>query len=229
MNRDEVVEEISLGSPEHVDAGLRQTDRTFRQVSHLKGYRATYEIFNGRFLQAHIRGTHTKARRYTMDLAFLCTQPARRITISWRLFALALVATATAALLAAYMRDASQSLALNVLLPMVIVTGTVAAVAGLLALHKCSNRLLFHSEHGGVVLLELLNKGPRNKEFRAFVEDIIRCIQQTRAQRYASDSAAFLVDELREHRRLKKEVVIDEREYELARVRILRCHGAKQE
>ncbi len=228
MSTDGAVEEIFLGTGEAADAGPRQTDRIFRQVSRLKGHRATYEIFNGRFLQVHIRGRHTKPRRYTVDLAFLCAQPVRRVTVAWRLLGVAFVAAIITVLLAAYFYHTNKPLVLNPWLPVVVVTGTVAAVVGLLGLHRCSDRLLFHSEHGETVFLELLNNGQKNKEFRSFVDDIARCIEQTRAQRYKGDSPAFLVDELREHRRLKDEAVIDERAYESARTRILQRHGAAE-
>lgn len=151
MNSDEAFEHILRATDGEPDVEPRRTERTLRQFSHCKGYRATYEIFNGRYLEVCILRAHAKPRQYTVDRAFLSAQPTRRLTIAWRILAVALVATAVTALLAAYVGHSRESAALSFWLPMAIFAGTVAMVVGLLGLHRCSDRLLFHSEHGDVV------------------------------------------------------------------------------
>lgn len=223
---DEEPEQVILATDEQPEARPRITDYKFRQSSQAKGYRATYEVFNGHHLEVRVRRIYAKPRRYTLDLAFLAAEPVRRITIDWPLLAAASIATLVTALLTTYLYYAAQPPLLSPWLPVAVVTGTTAAVVGLLGLYRSSDKLVFHSRHGRAPLLELLNRGHRNKEFRSFVDDITERVRRARAQRHGS-ARDLLAAELREHRRLKEEAIIDEQAYAVARAQILECHRPK--
>ncbi|MEJ2643580.1 MAG: hypothetical protein P8180_01390 [Gammaproteobacteria bacterium] len=219
----DVIEHILLATDEEPESRPRKTDYKFRQSSRAKGYRVTYEIFNDHHLEVRVRRVHAKPRRYTIDLAFLSTEPIRRINIEWPALTAALAATVATVLLVTYPHYAGPPPALTRWLPVAIVTGTVAGVVGLFGLYRSSDKLVFHSQHGGAPLLELINRGRGNNEFQSFLQDITKRTRRARTQHYGTERD-LLAAELREHRRLKEEAVISEDQYEAARSRILHCH-----
>lgn len=220
----DVIEHILLATDEEAEARPRKTDYKFRQSSRAKGYRATYEIFNDHYLEVRVRRVHAKPRRYSVDLAFLATEPVRRITIDWPALTAAFAATVATVLLMTHLHYTGPPPVLIPWLPVAIVTGTAAAVVGLFGLYRSSDRLVFHSQHGGAPLLVLINRGRGNNEFQSFLQDITERTRRARAQSYGNERD-LLAAELREHRRLKDEAVISEEQYEAARSRILHCHG----
>ncbi len=224
MANKDAIEHIVLASNEQPEAEPHKTERIYRQINRSKGCRTTYEIFNGHYLEVRIRRVHGKLQQYTMDLAFLSPQPVRRIIIAWRVLGVAAIAAIVTVLLAIYLDRDIGSLAFNTWFSATILTGTFALVAGLIGLYRCSDRLLFYSEHGGTLFFELLHKGRRNRKFRSFVQDVVQRIQKAKTQFRTDDRSDRLAEELREHRRLKDAAVIDENGYQLARHRILQHH-----
>ena len=223
-SNDDVIEHVLLATDEEPEARPRTTDYKFRQSSRSKGYRATYEIFNDHYLEVRIRRIHAKLRRYIIDPAFLATEPVPRITIDWPALTAALAATVATALLMTYLHYAGRPPVPTPWFPVAIVTGTAAGVVGLFGRYRPPDKLVFHSQHGGAPLLELINRGRGNNEFQSFLQDITERTRRARAQHYGNDRD-LLGAELREHRRLKEEAVISEDRYEAARSRILHCHG----
>lgn len=227
MNGEQDIEHILLASDDEPGMAPRTTERRFAQASEFMGHRAAYEIFNGHYMEIRSRSWRSQSRRYVLDLAFLDPEPLRRRVVAWRWLGAALGLLAVSALPAVYAHYSPSAELTAPWIATVILSVAASAVILLWALHRSCDKLLFHSQHGRAALLEFLNNKPAKHEFRAFVQDLIQRIRQAREQRYPS-SRALLAAELREHRRLRDEGVIDADEYDAVKARILQSHGVDQ-
>jgi hypothetical protein len=224
MNSDQEIEHIFLASEEEAEMGPRTTHRKFRQIRESTGYRAAYEVFNQHYLEIRVKKFHAKPSQYTVDLAFLDSTPIRCRTIDWLWLGVALALLAITAALAMYAYHSSQSLIQSRWLPVTVLVGMCASIAALISIYRSSDKLVFYSQHGRAPLLELLNKKPKENEFKSLVEELIRRIRIGQKERYPS-TKDLLVAELREHRRLRDEGIIGATQYEAIKARILQCHA----
>lgn len=219
----DVMDHILLSSEEQPQAATRTTQRRFVQAAEVKGLRASYEIFNEHYLEIRVRRLLAKPSAYRVDLRFLDAAPVRRRIVDWPLFGAALGLLVAATLPAVYLWYWSRLILGSPWLPALILTGAGAWVVALFGLYRSSDKLLFYSRHGRIPLVELLNNKPRRGEFEDFLRDLVRHIRLAEEMDGANPRAR-LAAELREHRRLKDEAVIDASAYEAVKARILHHH-----
>lgn len=101
--------------------------------------------------------------------------------------------------------------------------GMLVVGAAWLAVRGYRREVVFHSQHGRVPLLRLVENVPDVKTFQEFVAQLRSAAQQSRG-RLPRDQAQFLVEELKEHRRLAEAGGIEQPAYDAAKARILSCH-----
>lgn len=215
------MEHILLSSEHTPETAGHTTQRKFLQASELKGYRAAYEIFNVHYLDIQVSKKHRKPTRYKVDLGFLDPTPRHQRMIDWPLLGTAVGLLAATFLLSVYVQYSARPALSSPWFPLVIVMGAGAFVFALIGLHRSSDTILFHSQHGRIPLVVLLNNKPTKADFQDFLQDLVQRIGDAQA-RYYSSARERLAAELREHRRLKDEAIISVDTYEAVKQRILR-------
>ena len=150
-------------------------------------------------------------REYWVNLAFLDPRPVRPAGSSWWSMAAALALLCGAFVLGGR-----------------VTAGYAAFAAALLtlglAVHRSLDRLIFCTRHGHVPVVQLLRSRPDRRHVRTFVAALQHAIHEAAARR-PGDNGRVLRDEMKEHRRLLEAGVIQPREFEAAKPRILRAHG----
>jgi len=178
-------------------------------------------LFNGSYLGVSTSGASSKVGEYNLKLAYVDAAPVRHVArMYWAIFAA--TAVPGAALLAV------QSMSGIALGPAWLVTDALLLSAALwslaVALHRYFDRLVFLTRHGRVRVLDISRSRPDRRRPRAFIERLKMAIRQAQLDG-PPVQAHYLRDEMREHRRLLEQGVMQPEKFELAKVLILRAHG----
>lgn len=178
-------------------------------------------LFNGSILGVSTSGPRSKAGEYNLKLAYVDAAPVRHVArVYWTIFAA--TAVPGAALLAA------QSMAGIALDPAWLVADALLLAAALwslaVALHRYFDRLVFLTRHGRVRVLEISRSRPDRRLPRAFIDRLKKAIRQAQLK-CPPVQGHYLRDEMREHRRLLEQGVMQAEKFELAKALILRAHG----
>ena len=201
---------------EHVNFEFEQADKA-------RGIYRKITIFNDTHCYQSIKNKHQRKYKYRIDIAHLDPRPFRERTVAWKwLYAsLALFGLDLVLVLAGWLDKPT----LN---SMGLFVGTlVVALMTLLAFFYYSHdKVYFRSQHGGVRLIELINKNPDIEQFRSFINKFIMQVKKAKTAKQYSQNR-FLARELQELRRLKDETVIGEEAYEKAKRRIFRHEAFK--
>ncbi len=107
-------------------------------------------------------------------------------------------------------------------LPAGILLATASLFALLLGVYRTGESVSFSSQHGRVPVLTIHGGIRCRKRCEALFQ---RLAQVTAAVRSEVDIAQLLREEMREHHRLKLEGIIEDEDYEAAKLRILSAHG----
>lgn len=178
-------------------------------------------LFNGSILGVSTSGPRSKAGEYNLKLAYVDAAPVRHVArVYWAIFAA--TAVPGAALLAA------QSMVGIALDPAWLAADALLLAAALwslaVALHRYFDRLVFLTRHGRVRVLEISRSRPDRRLPRAFIDRLKKAIRQAQLKCPPVQSH-YLRDEMREHRRLREQGVMQAEKFELAKALILRAHG----
>lgn len=163
-------------------------------------------------------------RRYQVGLAYLDPNPDRQFIIAkrWLYLTAAMLVICLGVSFAAQTALATKSPL--PLAPFAIAGGAFTLVFFLAAVYQSRLLLRYHTRHGGLELVELLWGRPSRRHYHDFVARLSGAIREAQ-KRYNGELEQALVDELREHRRLHEEGIIDPAGYETAKIRILAAHG----
>ncbi|HKJ07512.1 MAG TPA: hypothetical protein VKA76_00335 [Gammaproteobacteria bacterium] len=201
--------------------------RELVQRSWCTGQRGLYQLFNDRYLSVAVSQFGLRPRSHWVDLGHVDPEPRRESRIAWSWFALAAVLSGGGLLLLAVLALSGRPLLSHPVFPGTLAAlfgGVVALWAGLLG---SGQRLVWHSASGRAPVAELRLCRSGRRQARAFVADMKERAVRARRQSGA-DAETRLSAELREHRRLRVEGVLDAETYEAAKERILELHGAAQ-
>ncbi|MGA7799561.1 MAG: hypothetical protein WCC36_02010 [Gammaproteobacteria bacterium] len=201
--------------------------RELVQRSWCTGQRGLYQLFNDRYLSVAVRQFGVRAKSHWVDLRYVDPEPSRHTRVAWGWFGLAAVLTGGGALLLAALAVSGSPVVSHPVFPGVLAAlagGAIAFWAGLL----CSGqRLVWRSLNGHAPVAELLMPRSGRGQARAFVAELRERAVRVRSQA-GVDAEGLLSGELREHRRLRVEGVLDAETYEAAKKRILELHGVAQ-
>lgn len=189
----------------------RRHELVFEQKNRLLGRYRRIVLFNGRYLEwSEQRGRREISR--IINLAFLAGSPSSYREIAWRSLSVAMLALIVAGLLLAVEQPVAALAALG-----------VALVGGGVCLRGSSRRLLFYTRTGRVVMFDLFDQRGDRKRFAKVVSALQ--LRGERAWALLPDRKERLAAEVAEHRRLMREGVIREAQYERAKQRIFRCYS----
>lgn len=224
MENSESVEHIFLGTDDAPGAAQRVRNSELEQRSRLHGLKVDVTIFNDHFLSVEASGTRSTPQDFWINLAFLDSNAQRDRYVAWHWLAtaLALLVITGLALRLALRSSLPVDPSAQVAMICLLVAATAGATAALV--FRSRDLLVFHTRHGRVPLLRLLNRNPDRERFEIFIEKLGEQIEATRDARFGSELTQLLSAELREHRRLLEEGVLSREQYDAAKRRILRCH-----
>jgi hypothetical protein len=106
--------------------------------------------------------------------------------------------------------------------PVGILLATMGLFALLLGVYRTGETVSFASLHGRVPIITV-HGGIRCHKYCATLSEVLGTV--TAAVRNETDVANLLRNEMREHHRLKVEGVIEDQDFETAKLRILSAHG----
>ncbi len=197
---------------EHV--AVKKINHEFVQESKLKGQINEYTIFNDIHCYQSVQKKHGGKTKFRVNLSYLDPKPHRQVILakSWLITA---AAGFIVGLLVVYLGWFSpiQFIDQSMLTIVTTMVFTFSVIALLVALLRTHDRILFHSRYGQIPILEFFNKKPDAHSFEEFIHRLSRYIGLAQ-QVCKYDTNKCLTLELQELRRLKKEHVISEQQYE---------------
>ncbi len=193
----------------------------FEQVDKPRGIYRKITIFNDTHCYQSIKNKHQRKYKYRIDIAYLDPRPFRERTIAWKwLYAsLALFFVDVVLVLFGWLENPT----LNSM-GLFIGVSVVAVMTFIAFIYYSHDKVYFRSQHGGVRLIELINKNPDVEQFRNFINKFIMQIKKSKTAKQYSQNK-FLARELQELRRLKDETMVPEEAYEKAK-RLIFKHEA---
>ena len=195
----------------------------FEQVDKRRGIYRKITIFNDTHCYQSIKNKHQRKYRYRIDIAYLDPRPFRERTIAWKwLYASLALFGLDAALVMTGWLDSPTINSMGLFVGVLV----IAAMSMLAFFHYSTDKVYFRTQHGGVSVIELLNKNPDVEQFRNFINKFIMQIKKSKTAKQYNQNK-FLTRELQELRRLKDETMIPEEDYEKAKRLIFRHEAFK--
>jgi hypothetical protein len=227
MTKQTTEEHITLYSPAYSDqteeVNLNQVTQELLQTNRLKEYQQLCRIFDDKFL--NINQKHGRnSRGFTVPLSLLDEQPVSRWFIRFRylflaaiLFVLAWAAYALMQHNIGIFNHPNTYAAITLLL-------TIGAILIVFMVKQSRHVLIFRSRHGHMPLLELLYNKPDKYRFRQFAAQLRELIARCDTQNHYTESQRLAAD-LAEHRRLRNERILTDKQYEQVKQNIMACHS----
>lgn len=220
-------EDICLAADEYV------IDRRFRGatvgpsltvVNRSRRCETEAALVDGQRLAVRARRPRLPDRRYVVDLRFLDEVPHTRRSIAWNCW-LGSLAAVTAAGLVAWLAANPLRASPEVPAAWALALGlfAIGLLVGAVAAYRTHERLVLHSVHGRIALVEFVGCLGCTRAAAAFTSAVAQAIDASRRQAPQSRQQ-YLRDELREHRRLFEDGVISSDVYEAGKRRILQSH-----
>ncbi len=211
-------EDITLFTDEeHVT--VKKVNEEFTQQSSLKGLLFRFTLFNDIQCYQYIERKHGGKLKFRVNLSYLDPRPVHRFQLaeSWIISAAIFAIISLLMIYLNWFREPPFSTSLGMTLT--ISALTLCLISLLLGVLKSEDRIYFYSQYGRASILELLNRNPDKQSLESFLNTLSQHIisAQTSAR---LDRTEQLVQELKELRRLKDEMVITEETYEKAKQRI---------
>lgn len=170
-----------------------------------------FVIYNRSYLGVRMSGGSSCTQEYSLKLVFLDPTPSRPTGSPWWGVAAALALLSSGLVLGGW-----------------VITSYAALAASLLSLGlavcRSFDRLIFCTRHGRVPVVQLLRRPTDRRHVKAFVAALQCAIREAATER-SWDRSRLLRDEMKEHRRLLEAGVLQSRDFEAAKARILRAHG----
>lgn len=200
----------------------KKLNSTLKQESQARGEKRTFEIYNEKFIKITINNIINN-HNYHLNLSMIAPWPVRHRNISWQ-WLLAVIYFSFATLTyTSYLFYFQESSKLERLLPFIVVFLLLSLGTFLMFLYKSPNVMEFKSRYGNCVVLSLLYNLPNKKEFKNFVEEI-KLRSLTASQAIKIDKDQMMGIEMNELNRMYEEGVLETRDYEEAKARILQIN-----
>jgi len=202
----------------------RITHAALRCRSRLRMHHLDLAIIDYYYLAVRTSRTGS-VREYVLDLRFLDRSFRARRHIPWRCILVTLALTSIAAF---SIRQIVSSTALwwhQHQLLLCTTTLGLTACAALVSAWRTTETFSLHSVHGGATLLEFTGGPGTLRASRKFALKLAAHIQFAIADRRAK-RVEHLLDEMREHFRLREVGVLSQEQYECSRTQILAQHAS---
>lgn len=201
----------------------RKVHSSYVLSSPLRGCETEIALLEDHYAAVRTVRPDAAARKYEIDLRFANPKPVCVRSISW--FWLALAAC-LALLGAGGLWSASAGATVRWLHPVfltALLTLLAAVGALLMFLRRTVESLEFTSMHGGATLISVTGGIGSARTGKQFFIELIKSINAAKAAR-PQPKHQLLRDEMREHHRLRELGVLNEKQYELSKQRILAEH-----
>lgn len=196
--------------------------REMSQAVRIKEQLKLFRIFDKKFINVNEK-TADGVTSYFFKLSMLDPTPVRKRIIKFKPLIAGFMLLGLA-WLAYYFKKTGHPLLESLYVYTVIVA--LAALGLILIVYvikEFRNVLVFYSQHGRIPVAELLYRIPNKIEFQQFVTELVECINISKSMTTYSDSQ-LLAAELSEHRKLRDEGALSDREYETAKNNIMKFH-----
>ncbi len=177
-------DEITLfGDEDPSQVNLKKIDFELEQFHKIRGVCRKITIFDGSYCQLSIQNKHNKKLDYRIDLAYLDPRPARvhHIAWKWAYGAFGLAALSASMIWVGWFSDWITPSVYYLIATVVAVSASLICL--LLFANSSYDKIVFHSQHGNVRLIELLNKYPDKDTFREFISQFHVRIKSARANK----------------------------------------------
>ena len=220
-------EDITLFTDdEHVI--VKKIDCEFHQRSPLKGVVREFTIFNDIHCYQYVKQKYVRKIRFRVNLTYLDPKPIRRFVMASRWMIVAAI-SAIVSFMVVYMGwFSTMNLPRTPVTIMASVSISFFLIALMIALLRTQDKIFIVSRFGRIPIMELINKNPDKKSFDNFMSILGKHIIRAQHQAHLS-STDHLAMELKELRRLRDEVVINDKIYERAKKRIFSNKAFKPE
>jgi hypothetical protein len=201
----------------------RKVRSTFALKISMRKCSTELSLLDDHYLQINAVRARNDAKKYSIDLRFLNSQPVRVRRIAWTWFALSAVSfvVGAAGLWFAWSKaEPVFSSPAFIGACVALIAATIAAVDGV---RSTTESLNFTSVHGGAPFVSVIGGLGSTKKGKAFFVSIIKEIAAAKAAR-PQGKQQWLRDEMREHHRLRELGVLNEADYEASKARILKSH-----
>lgn len=227
MSIQQHAEEILLESdfepaPEPTEEDFSKVSAHLVQVQKWKHFSQGSRILDNRFLFVK-KFQSQKTSAYWVNLLFVDPQPQRERRINWRWGLAALIFLALTVSLWVVESSFHISEKLSYINSAIVILGTMVMMCILAIIYTAKNNVMFITRTGRVPVASFLYNNPSKGIFREYIKSIKMCTEAVHAK-HANKSTYSLANELAEHRRLKDEKIITDRDYEQAKNRILSRH-----
>jgi hypothetical protein len=202
----------------------RKVRSTFTLKSALRKCSTELSLLDEHYLQVNIVRARKDAKKYSIDLRFLNSQPVRVRRIAWTWFALSAASCAVASVGWWFAWSKAEPLYLSPAFIGACVALIATAFAAVEGVRSTTESLNFTSVHGGVPFVSVVGGLGSIKGGKAFFVSIIKEIAAAKAAR-PQGKQQWLRDEMREHHRLRELGVLDQADYEASKARILKAHA----
>lgn len=219
-------EEITLSSSEFdqfkEEAGPTSVTSEIQQNIRIKEQLKLFRIFDKKYLNVNQK-TADATTSFFVKLSVLDSTPVRKRMIKYFPLLLGLVLISLAGFIF-YLKQLGLPILHNPYVYTVIVA--FAAIGSILIVYvikESRNVLIFYSQHGRIPIAELFYRIPDKATFNHFVSELMDCINTERSKSHYTKTQT-LAAELSEHRRLRDEGALTNKEYETAKNNIMAFH-----
>jgi hypothetical protein len=201
----------------------RKVRSTYTLTSRLRDCATELSLLDDHYLQVNCQRRGKEAKRYSIDLRYLNSQPVRVRRIAWSWWATSAGLTiATGAGL--WLATSSASFITSVGFIIACITALAACGTTLLAARQTTESLNFTSVNGGATFVTVIGGIGSTKDGKLFFVSMIKEIAAAKAARQQAKQQ-HLRDEMREHHRLRELGVLSDADYEASKTRILQAHA----
>jgi len=217
-------EQITLHSTELQSITPREEDLTnvrleLQQFSKLQNLQRNVKVYNTNVVHVTDK-LNKRSRSYMINLALLGDQPARIRKINWKLLLSAIV-FGIAAFLIVHLKIKGVAWLSNQYAYAVILSLAAGSLLSVfLTIRSFKNIWVFYSARGRIPIIVLYHHLPDKAQFTKFIDGMVNSIAKAK-QTLRIPPSQLVPLEVGEHRRLNDEGVISQKQYEVAKNRIL--------
>jgi hypothetical protein len=205
-------EELEDVEPKTIDAELEQRSAdSYQRLS----------IFNGTYLGVRRDDVRKGTQEYWLNLAFLDPKPLRRPARFWSAF---VVGSGIGIIGVLGLVNTLFSVPDNSSRPLIVPLMAIATLVSLIvAVVRFLGTFAFFTQHGRIPVLFMSSDKPNRRQVRLFIKHLGEAARRARACR-TPVRGHYLRDEMKEHRRLQEDGVLEAGQFETARALILKAH-----
>ncbi|MGD8572600.1 MAG: hypothetical protein PVG89_04315 [Gammaproteobacteria bacterium] len=227
MTNQTVDEHITLYSPgysEQIETpDLNQVTLELLQTSKVREYQKLFRVFDNKLL-AISEITPRHHNEYTIPLSLLDENATSKWIIKFRYLLLAGLF-----ILLAWTNHTLMSMKFGIfnnpnMYAVTVLLTTMGAILLVYMIRQSRHVLLFKSKHGRIPLIEVRHNNPDKQRFRQFSRQLANLITQCDTSNYFTPSQ-ILAAELSEHRRLRDEGLLTDKQYQQVKQHFMDFHS----